>query len=1182
MMPMVILLSQGGARVYINGDGHDMSLESGYAADGTYSYTSKLPEGMHMYSFAFINEYDFVMTPTYSGPLVGPPGCCIEIRVEVANGPVTNNIEICFGYGPDLGNLETTCWPATEMPQDLWIANGRQLMFTVNLESNNHTFIKWEFRDDDGNLVGESTASGYGFILLSGNIHATAYLSYTPINYTISGSVLQIDSTPVLGGVDLVVSSSVQTLMQHTDNGNFSFNNVKGGVSVSVTPSASAGGYEFSPPTLSYDNLKTNHTGESITAYSSDFSVPMTSFLTVPPAVSENSSASFSWIGEDDVTAPENLLYQFKTDGLDPDWSSWASDTSKSYDLKNGVYTFEVTAKDEAENINQSPTNYTFVINAAPKVVSSIQTKRSVWASRVTLEMPASPNHPNNVFILLPEHSGSSDSELVPVTIHAADESTPLGASDIVSEQMGVTPRISKADIGWRVTLPEAIPNGGSAQYDIVWGKINYFGWHKNETVPRDFPNFSPGGDYFGFIEGYFLDEGLRLWRWASKYRNRISTFGDEITWALMNVSDIHGPVINERVLRFLPGIPWDGSLGRIYECRLGKVFDVGKNVCQAWIEEKYEKVWLGDDYDFFSYHRYILQLFDETGATVNFFESSFQEDTWIECPKRIIHDRLFVTGRTYNNVASTRDLWFIIHNTTGCEVIPRTVFESIPRTSGDLDPEYVKGIGVNVAFLFYHDWDTLENDYRQNVRYQVRDLNGTLVKPSTTLNLPLLPDSVEQDDEYSITSAVTDNEGKVWVSMERNSYPQPTEYYYSIIGTNSNVWKGPIQTPSLRRFYYCDKDGYIWATEGPQFLALNPDDTVAVGPKTPAWIPNQNVAGVVASVGPSGYRLYDRWSPQIISIDVPSGIRPGSMELYDLNLWDNELHAVDVNIVIDGESIWYHSGPFTGHASVDVADVLDEGINILTMTQKDFLGGQVLVTFPYIICVEGDINCDGKVNEEDLRILADQWLEPPGTPSADLWPSTLDNFVNFFDFAVMAKNWNYEKFEKLYDFALDTDPGWSTEGQWAFGQPTGGGGTELGNPDPASGYSGLNVYGVNLGGDYSVVVGGPYHLTAGPFDCSGYHNIQFKFARWLNTDESSYVSNKIEVSNNGSDRSVVWGHTSSITDDSWEPMECNISDTADRQPTVYIRWSYQILDSHAFQCSGWNIDDVELWGNPG
>src|SRR3972149_8521856 len=61
-----------------------------------------------------------------------------------------------------------------------------------------------------------------------------------------------------------------------------------------------------------------------------------------------------------------------------------------------------------------------------------------------------------------------------------------------------------------------------------------------------------------------------------------------------------------------------------------------------------------------------------------------------------------------------------------------------------------------------------------------------------------------------------------------------------------------------------------------------------------------------------------------------------------------------------------------------------------------------------------------------------------------------------------------------FYSAVLDTNPGWSVSGQWAFGQPTGQGGVAHPNPDPSSGYTGSNVYGVNLNGDYSTTAGGP------------------------------------------------------------------------------------------------------------
>ncbi|MDD5010625.1 MAG: right-handed parallel beta-helix repeat-containing protein, partial [Phycisphaerae bacterium] len=55
---------------------------------------------------------------------------------------------------------------------------------------------------------------------------------------------------------------------------------------------------------------------------------------------------------------------------------------------------------------------------------------------------------------------------------------------------------------------------------------------------------------------------------------------------------------------------------------------------------------------------------------------------------------------------------------------------------------------------------------------------------------------------------------------------------------------------------------------------------------------------------------------------------------------------------------------------------------------------------------ISGDITGDGKVNFDDLRVLSEQWLQPPGMPSADIAPVPADGFVNFLDFALLAENW--------------------------------------------------------------------------------------------------------------------------------------------------------------------------------
>ncbi len=223
------------------------------------------------------------------------------------------------------------------------------------------------------------------------------------------------------------------------------------------------------------------------------------------------------------------------------------------------------------------------------------------------------------------------------------------------------------------------------------------------------------------------------------------------------------------------------------------------------------------------------------------------------------------------------------------------------------------------------------------------------------------------------------------------------------------------------------------------------------------------------------------------------------------------------------------------------------------------------------------DLNHDGMVNFADFTLFCNSWPLEQVLLAGDL---DRNGVVDYNDLAIFIEQWLEVEPFKFYEFNLDVDPGWTMQGEWQFGQPTGGGGA-YGNPDPNSGYTGNSVYGVNLNGDYDTAVGGPYYLTAGPFDCNGFYNVCLKFARWLNTDTPAYIISKIEASNNGTDWDVIWEHTGSsdITDSSWQIVEYDISSTADNYETVYIRWSYEVLDSHVFPYSGWNIDDIQLWG---
>ncbi len=160
----------------------------------------------------------------------------------------------------------------------------------------------------------------------------------------------------------------------------------------------------------------------------------------------------------------------------------------------------------------------------------------------------------------------------------------------------------------------------------------------------------------------------------------------------------------------------------------------------------------------------------------------------------------------------------------------------------------------------------------------------------------------------------------------------------------------------------------------------------------------------------------------------------------------------------------------------------------------------------------------------------------------------------------------------------FDSNPGWSTQGAWAFGRPLGGGGA-YGYPDPTSGYTGTNVYGYNLAGDYPNSLAVTLYLTTPAIDCSRFRNVRLEFWRWLGVEQSLYDHACIQISTDRRNWTDVWRHNGgAITDWQWTHVSYDISAVADGQSSVYLRWGMGPTDVAWTYC-GWNIDDVSLEG---
>jgi len=164
----------------------------------------------------------------------------------------------------------------------------------------------------------------------------------------------------------------------------------------------------------------------------------------------------------------------------------------------------------------------------------------------------------------------------------------------------------------------------------------------------------------------------------------------------------------------------------------------------------------------------------------------------------------------------------------------------------------------------------------------------------------------------------------------------------------------------------------------------------------------------------------------------------------------------------------------------------------------------------------------------------------------------------------------------RQFSWPLNSDPGWTTTGDWALGEPLGLGG-QSGGPDPSVGHTGAKIFGYNLAGDYKNNMTG-VHLTTAPFDCRDSSETRLKFWRWLGVEHPDHDRASVLVSAGGGSWITVWENGSEIADDQWQVVDLDISGVADDKTAVQVRWTMGPTDNTNTYC-GWNIDDVEIWG---
>ena len=171
-----------------------------------------------------------------------------------------------------------------------------------------------------------------------------------------------------------------------------------------------------------------------------------------------------------------------------------------------------------------------------------------------------------------------------------------------------------------------------------------------------------------------------------------------------------------------------------------------------------------------------------------------------------------------------------------------------------------------------------------------------------------------------------------------------------------------------------------------------------------------------------------------------------------------------------------------------------------------------------------------------------------------------------------------------IYAADMDIDPGWAfDEGtgqyQWQYGPASGV------SANPPAAYTGENVTGYNLSGNYQNLMTATQYATTPAFSTVGHTDVTLEFWVWMTVESSVYDHVNIEAWD-GTDWITLWYHTGETytTRSQWSYRQYVLPASTYNQPEVKIRWGMGPTDRFSAYC-GWNIDDVLVtgasFGNP-
>jgi alpha-tubulin suppressor-like RCC1 family protein len=152
---------------------------------------------------------------------------------------------------------------------------------------------------------------------------------------------------------------------------------------------------------------------------------------------------------------------------------------------------------------------------------------------------------------------------------------------------------------------------------------------------------------------------------------------------------------------------------------------------------------------------------------------------------------------------------------------------------------------------------------------------------------------------------------------------------------------------------------------------------------------------GHIVPAGPPPLRLVNENGPVDWNRDNDTNDIAIAADITQIEIW----LPASPNEILYGYNDWSSLRyPLSGHGN------FQNGVHTEITDEMTFELYQILNRFG---CAPADLNCDSHINFSDFAIFAEQWLQSPGFPSADIAPAPEgDGIVEIMDIALFAENW--------------------------------------------------------------------------------------------------------------------------------------------------------------------------------